>query len=65
MRYDTRVGKYDRKPHPGPGVHSGVPAGAFIGHLDGITFVDSLRDMSYFISNCNDQTTKLWDYKEN
>ncbi|GLJ42863.1 hypothetical protein SUGI_0888510 [Cryptomeria japonica] len=37
------------------------PAGSLVGHLAGITFIDSRGDGRYFISNGKDQTTKLWD----
>jgi WD repeat-containing protein 23 len=35
-----------------------------MGHLEGITFVDSRGDGRYFISNGKDQTTKLWDIRK-
>lgn len=35
-----------------------------MGHLEGITFIDSRRDGRYFISNGKDQTTKLWDIRK-
>jgi WD repeat-containing protein 23 len=40
------------------------PAGQFIGHLEGITFIDSRKDGRYFISNSKDQTIKLWDIRK-
>uniref|UniRef100_A0A0D3G345 Uncharacterized protein n=1 Tax=Oryza barthii TaxID=65489 RepID=A0A0D3G345_9ORYZ len=40
------------------------PAGVLTGHLDGITFIDSRGDGRYFISNCKDQTIKLWDVRK-
>ncbi|CAL4963583.1 unnamed protein product [Urochloa decumbens] len=40
------------------------PVGVLTGHLDGITFVDSRGDGHYFISNCKDQTIKLWDLRK-
>ncbi|KAI6674701.1 hypothetical protein NL676_002607 [Syzygium grande] len=36
-------------------------AGVLMGHLEGITFIDSRGDGRYFISNGKDQTIKLWD----
>ncbi|XP_020590940.1 LEC14B homolog isoform X2 [Phalaenopsis equestris] len=39
-------------------------AGVLIGHLEGITFIDSRGDGRYFISNGKDQTTKLWDIRK-
>jgi WD repeat-containing protein 23 len=40
------------------------PAGILTGHLDGVTFIDSRGDGRYFISNCKDQTIKLWDIRK-
>ncbi|GMH08350.1 hypothetical protein Nepgr_010190 [Nepenthes gracilis] len=40
------------------------PAGTLIGHLEGITFIDSRGDGRYLISNGKDQTTKLWDIRK-
>ncbi|XP_062230727.1 LEC14B homolog isoform X2 [Phragmites australis] len=40
------------------------PSGVLTGHLDGITFIDSRGDGRYFISNCKDQTIKLWDIRK-
>ncbi|KAI5390925.1 L14B protein, partial [Lathyrus oleraceus] len=38
----------------------GKPAGVLMGHLEGITFIDTRGDGRYFISNGKDQTIKLW-----
>ncbi|KAL6615196.1 hypothetical protein ACP70R_037466 [Stipagrostis hirtigluma subsp. patula] len=40
------------------------PVGVLTGHLDGITFIDSRGDGHYFISNCKDQSIKLWDLRK-
>uniref|UniRef100_A0A452XTY3 Uncharacterized protein n=1 Tax=Aegilops tauschii subsp. strangulata TaxID=200361 RepID=A0A452XTY3_AEGTS len=40
------------------------PVGVLAGHLDGVTFIDSRGDGHYFISNCKDQTIKLWDIRK-
>ncbi|XP_059437263.1 LEC14B homolog isoform X1 [Corylus avellana] len=37
--------------------------GVLMGHLEGITFIDSRGDGRYFISNGKDQTIKLWDIR--
>lgn len=37
--------------------------GVLIGHLDGITYIDSKNDTRYLISNSKDQTIKLWDMR--
>uniref|UniRef100_A0A0E0C266 Uncharacterized protein n=1 Tax=Oryza meridionalis TaxID=40149 RepID=A0A0E0C266_9ORYZ len=42
----------------------GKQVGVLTGHLDGITFIDSRGDGHYFISNCKDQTIKLWDIRK-
>ncbi|KAF9623305.1 hypothetical protein IFM89_000794 [Coptis chinensis] len=38
--------------------------GVLMGHLEGITFIDSRGDGRYFISNGKDQTIKLWDIRK-
>ncbi|XP_020550232.1 LEC14B protein-like isoform X1 [Sesamum indicum] len=42
----------------------GKPAGILVGHLEGITFVDSRGDGRYLISNGKDQAIKLWDVRK-
>ncbi|XP_015578237.1 LEC14B protein [Ricinus communis] len=42
----------------------GKPAGVLVGHLEGITFLDSRGDGRYLISNGKDQTIKLWDIRK-
>ncbi|XP_028066629.1 LEC14B protein isoform X3 [Camellia sinensis] len=42
----------------------GKPAGVLVGHVEGITFLDSRGDGRYFISNGKDQTIKLWDIRK-
>ncbi|KAE8660112.1 LEC14B-like protein [Hibiscus syriacus] len=42
----------------------GKADGVLIGHLEGVTFIDSRGDGRYFISNGKDQTTKLWDIRK-
>lgn len=39
------------------------PVGAFAGHRDGITFIDSKGDDRYILTNSKDQTIKLWDIR--
>ncbi|KAK9810228.1 hypothetical protein WJX72_007006 [[Myrmecia] bisecta] len=39
------------------------PAGLFVGHTEGITHIDPKGDGRYFISNCKDQSIKLWDLR--
>ncbi|XP_050372201.1 LEC14B homolog [Argentina anserina] len=45
-------------------VTKGQAAGVLMGHLEGITFIDSRGDGRYLISNGKDQTTKLWDIRK-
>lgn len=45
-------------------VSKSQPAGALVGHLEGITFIDSRGDGRYFISNGKDQAIKLWDIRK-
>ncbi|CAB4293390.1 unnamed protein product [Prunus armeniaca] len=44
-------------------ITKGQAAGVLMGHLEGVTFIDSRGDGRYFISNGKDQTTKLWDIR--
>ncbi|RWS15823.1 DDB1- and CUL4-associated factor 11-like isoform X2 [Dinothrombium tinctorium] len=37
--------------------------GIFAGHSDGITYIDSKEDGRHLITNCKDQTIKLWDMR--
>ncbi|XP_075230110.1 DDB1- and CUL4-associated factor 11 isoform X2 [Lycorma delicatula] len=39
------------------------PVGVLAGHRDGITFIDSRGDGRHLISNCKDQSIKLWDIR--
>ncbi|XP_031559643.1 DDB1- and CUL4-associated factor 11-like isoform X2 [Actinia tenebrosa] len=40
------------------------PVGVFAGHSDGITFISSKNDTRHLITNCKDQTIKLWDLRK-
>lgn len=42
----------------------GRPAGVFVGHTEGLTYVDSKGDGRYVLSNGKDQTMKLWDLRK-
>ncbi|KAM1103870.1 LEC14B homolog isoform X1 [Malus sylvestris] len=42
----------------------GQASGVLMGHLEGVTFIDSRGDGRYLISNGKDQTTKLWDIRK-
>lgn len=39
-------------------------AGAFVGHTEGLTYVDSKGDGRYVLSNGKDQSMKLWDLRK-
>lgn len=45
-------------------ITKGQAAGVLIGHLEGVTFLDSRGDGRYLISNGKDQTIKLWDIRK-
>ncbi|GFQ07976.1 lec14b homolog [Phtheirospermum japonicum] len=45
-------------------VGRGQAAGVLMGHLEGITFIDTRGDGRYFISNGKDQAIKLWDIRK-
>ncbi|KAL7919534.1 WD40-repeat-containing domain protein [Trichoderma austrokoningii] len=38
-------------------------AGAFVGHVEGLTYIDSKDDGRYILSNGKDQSMKLWDIR--
>ena len=40
------------------------PAGVLIGHTEGITHLDPKNDGRYLLSNCKDQTARLWDIRK-
>ncbi|QIW99292.1 hypothetical protein AMS68_004810 [Peltaster fructicola] len=55
---DTTLKIWDRR-----SLSSMRPAGMFLGHTEGLTYVDSKGDGRYVISNGKDQTCKLWDLR--
>ncbi|TKA74680.1 hypothetical protein B0A55_04702 [Friedmanniomyces simplex] len=55
---DTTVKVWDRR-----SLASMRPAGMFLGHTEGVTYIDSKGDGRYVISNGKDQTCKLWDLR--
>ncbi|KAF2150463.1 WD40 repeat-like protein, partial [Myriangium duriaei CBS 260.36] len=56
---DTTIKVWDRR-----SLGDGRAAGAFLGHTEGLTYVDSKGDGRYVISNAKDQTMKLWDLRK-
>lgn len=56
---DTTLKVWDRR-----SIGDGRAAGVFLGHTEGLTYVDSKGDGRYIISNGKDQTAKLWDLRK-
>jgi WD repeat-containing protein 23 len=56
---DTTLKVWDRR-----SMGDGRAAGVFLGHTEGLTYVDSKGDGRYIISNGKDQTAKLWDLRK-
>ncbi|KAI9689167.1 MAG: hypothetical protein M1822_000905 [Bathelium mastoideum] len=55
---DTTLKVWDRR-----SMGDNREAGVFMGHVEGITYVDSKGDGRYILSNGKDQTMKLWDLR--
>ncbi|KAH8661945.1 WD40-repeat-containing domain protein [Xylariales sp. PMI_506] len=55
---DTTIKVWDRR-----SMGDGREAGAFVGHIEGLTYIDSKGDGRYILSNGKDQSMKLWDLK--
>lgn len=45
------------------GHRSAKPVGVFLGHLDGVTYIDPRNDGHYLLSNARDQSIKIWDLR--
>lgn len=56
---DTTLKVWDRR-----SMRDGREAGVFLGHTEGLTYVDSKGDGRYVLSNAKDQTAKLWDLRK-
>ncbi|KAL8839060.1 MAG: hypothetical protein Q9170_001896 [Blastenia crenularia] len=56
---DTLIKVWDRR-----SMGDSRAAGVFIGHTEGLTYVDSKGDGRYVLSNSKDQTMKLWDLRK-
>ncbi|KAI1436909.1 WD40-repeat-containing domain protein [Xylaria sp. CBS 124048] len=55
---DATIKVWDRR-----SMGDGREAGAFMGHIEGLTYIDSKDDGRYLLSNGKDQSMKLWDLK--
>ncbi|KAI1392583.1 WD40 repeat-like protein [Hypoxylon trugodes] len=55
---DATIKVWDRR-----SMGDGREAGAFVGHIEGLTYLDSKNDGRYLLSNGKDQSMKLWDLK--
>ncbi|KAI1488395.1 WD40 repeat-like protein [Biscogniauxia mediterranea] len=55
---DATIKVWDRR-----SMGDGREAGAFVGHIEGLTYLDSKDDGRYLLSNGKDQSMKLWDLK--
>ncbi|KAH7037144.1 WD40-repeat-containing domain protein [Microdochium trichocladiopsis] len=55
---DSLIKVWDRR-----SMGDGREAGAFVGHIEGLTYLDSKGDGRYILSNGKDQSMKLWDLK--
>ncbi|CUS13093.1 unnamed protein product [Tuber aestivum] len=56
---DATVKVWDRR-----SMADGREVGVFVGHTEGLTYVDSKGDGRYVLSNGKDQTMKLWDVRK-
>ncbi|GKZ81075.1 hypothetical protein AnigIFM56816_005586 [Aspergillus niger] len=56
---DTTLRVWDRR-----SMGDGREAGVFMGHTEGLTYVDSKGDGRYVLSNGKDQSMKLWDLRK-
>lgn len=56
---DTLIKVWDRR-----SMGDSREAGVFMGHTEGVTYVDSKGDGRYVLSNGKDQTMKLWDLRK-
>ncbi|KAM0417361.1 hypothetical protein ACHAPT_012595 [Fusarium lateritium] len=55
---DTTIKVWDRR-----SMGDNREAGAFVGHIEGLTYIDSKGDGRYILSNGKDQSMKLWDLR--
>ncbi|XP_055837547.1 DDB1- and CUL4-associated factor 11 [Episyrphus balteatus] len=48
----------------GPSDAVATPVSSFLGHYDGITYIDPRNDGNYLLSNSKDQSIKIWDLRK-
>ena len=46
------------------GYRTAKASSVFLGHFDGITFIDPRNDGHYILSNSKDQSIKIWDLRQ-
>lgn len=56
---DTTIKVWDRR-----SLGDSREAGVFLGHTEGLTYIDSKGDGRYVLSNGKDQSMKLWDLRK-
>jgi WD repeat-containing protein 23 len=56
---DSTIKVWDRR-----SLGDGRAAGCFLGHTEGVTYIDSKGDGRYVLSNGKDQRMKLWDLRK-
>ncbi|OAV89280.1 hypothetical protein PTTG_09743 [Puccinia triticina 1-1 BBBD Race 1] len=56
---DSYIKVWDRR-----SLNNAKPAGALLGHTEGITYVSSKGDGRFIVSNGKDQAAKLWDLRK-
>jgi WD repeat-containing protein 23 len=57
---DANINVYDKRTC---GLGRGKPVGSFVGHLNGITHLNSKGDGRLLLSNSKDQKAKVWDLR--
>jgi DDB1- and CUL4-associated factor 11 len=55
---DTTIKVWDRR-----SMGDGREAGAFVGHIEGLTYIDTKGDGRYILSNGKESSMKLWDLR--
>eukprot|EP01024_Parvocaulis_polyphysoides_P065021 TRINITY_DN7573_c0_g1_i4.p1 TRINITY_DN7573_c0_g1~~TRINITY_DN7573_c0_g1_i4.p1 ORF type:complete len:622 (+),score=77.01 TRINITY_DN7573_c0_g1_i4:148-1866(+) len=62
---DTKIYIWDKRTLPAQSIGGQIrPAGALIGHTEGVTHIHSKGDGIHFLSNGKDQRAKMWDIRK-